>query len=371
MTTNRRMVLVAGGRRGPGTIRDATGETAPRSFLFDDLFERRCDEALLDEAPSHLRTVYRPLPPWARLALEIHRRRDEHDVIVTWTERVSLSLMAIQTLTRRGKPHIAMMYWFSRPSVRVPMRLFSSSLSAIVTWSSVQRRYAIEELGIPGEKIHLVHHYVDQRFFSPRERDVDMICAAGAEMRDYPTLLEALRGTELRCHIATDHVRVDRHGFARRLSVGPLHSVAPPGVTIGKRTQPELRELYARSRFVVVPLEASDTDNGVTVILEAMAMGKPVICSRTRGQIDVIEEGVTGLFVPVGDARALREAMLALWHDPARAEAMGRAARTWVERFHTMESFVRDVKQAIDASLDASPGAERADPGAPRYECRR
>lgn len=366
----RRMVLALGGRRGPSATRDETGETAPRTFLFDDLFERRCDEAILDEAPRHLRAAYRPLPPWARLALEIHRRRDEHDVVVTWSERVSLSLMALQTLTRRGKPHIAMMYWFSRPSVRLPMRLFSSSLSAIVTWSSVQRRYAIEELGIPEDRIHLVHHYVDQRFFSPREREVDMICAAGAEMRDYPTLLEALRGTGLRCHVATDHVRVDRHGFARRLSVGPLLDGAPPGVTIGKRTQLELRELYARSRFVVVPLEASDTDNGVTVILEAMAMGKPVICSRTRGQVDVIEEGVTGLFVPVGDARALREAMLALWHDPVRAGAMGRAGRARVERFHALERFVRDVAQAIDASVDARAGARRVNPGALAAETR-
>ncbi len=85
----------------------------------------------------------------------------------------------------------------------------------------------------------------------------------------------------------------------------------------------ELRDLYARSRFVVVPLHASDTDNGVTVILEAMAMGKAVICSRTRGQVDVIQEGVTGIYVPVGDAAALRAAILSLWAEPQRAQQMG------------------------------------------------
>ncbi len=36
----------------------------------------------------------------------------------------------------------------------------------------------------------------------------DMISAVGAEMRDYVTLKQALRGTGIRCHIAADHVRI-------------------------------------------------------------------------------------------------------------------------------------------------------------------
>lgn len=171
-------------------------------------------------------------------------------------------------------------------------------------------------------------------------------------MRDYRTLLEALRGTDIPCHIAADHVRVDRLGFARRVSTNRLAAGAPTNVTIGRRPLVELRDLYARSRFVVVPLRPSDTDNGVTVILEAMSMGKPVICSRTRGQVDVVQEGVTGLFVPVGDPKALRMAMLELWNNPERAREMGRAARAYVEKHHTLEKFCRDVKGAVNASLD-------------------
>jgi glycosyltransferase involved in cell wall biosynthesis len=263
--------------------------------------------------------------------------------------------MALQARSRAGKPHVAMMYWFSRPSVRVPMLAFAKSLHAIVTWASTQRRYAIERLGIPPEKIYLIKHFVDELFWSPRARAIDTICSVGAEMRDYPTLLEALRGTELRCHVAADHVRVDRMGFARRIGADRFGRLAGGNVTIGRKPASELRELYARSRFVVVPLQASDTDNGITVILEAMAMGKPVICSRTNGQVDVIEEGVTGLFVPVGDPTALRAAMLELWNDPARADAMGRAGRAYVERHHTLEKFCGDAKGAIDASLEGRP----------------
>ena len=87
-------------------------------------------------------------------------------------------------------------------------------------------------------------------------------------------------------------------------------------------------------------------------------MGRPVICSRTKGQVDVIEDGVTGIYVPVGDPAALRQAMLDLWRDPARAKAMGERARAYVEKNHTLDKFCRDVKAAVDASLDgrgASP----------------
>jgi len=346
----RRMAIAVGGQPKP-SVRDPTGTTAPRAYVFDDLFMKRYDDSILPTGRLKSR-----VPAWARLALEVQRRADEYDVVLTWSERVSLALTAIQRVSP-AKPHVAMFYWFSRPSIQIPLRAFGDSLHAIVTWSSVQRDFAIQKLGIPAEKLYLIKHFVDQLFWNVREQDSDLICAAGAEMRDYPTLLRALRGTTLRCHIAADHVRVDRFGMARRISTSAFSSMAGPNVTIGRMPATELRDLYARSRFVVVPLVASDTDNGITVILEAMAMGKPVICSRTRGQVDAIQDGVTGIFVPVGDADALRSAMLALWNDPARASDMGRAARAYVEKHHTIEKFTRDVKAAIDASLDGRGAA--------------
>jgi len=345
------------GRAPVDAPRDPTGETARRGYVFDDHFVKRYDEKLLDDVAGHV--VRRKLPGWARLAAEVNRRRDEYDAIVTWSERVTLALMAVQGISRQGKPHVPMMYWFSRPSVQPFMRAFASNLRGIVTWSSVQRRFATEKLGFPREKLYLVKHFVDQLFWSPRTNapEPDMIASAGAEMRDYPTLLEAMRGTDLRCHIATDHVRVDRLGFGRRVSASEYAKQAGKNVAIGRLSPVELRDLYSRSRFVVVPVRRSDTDNGVTVILEAMAMGKPVICSKTEGQVDVIEEGVTGFYVPVGDPVALRKAMLSLWNEPERAAAMGRAGRAHVEKHHTLEKFSADVVRAVHAAVDGRPAS--------------
>ncbi|MBS0237574.1 MAG: glycosyltransferase family 4 protein [Proteobacteria bacterium] len=335
---------------------DPTGETAPRGQVFDNAFSPVWDETILDKAPSPGKG-----PEWWRLASEILRRASEYDAVVTWGEKLTLAVAAQQRFARNRKPHIAMMYYFDKPNIKYPMRLFGNTLHGVVTWTTVQRKVLIDDLHFPSERAYLVRHYVDQLFYSPRQADEDMICAVGAEMRDYATFIEAVRGTDLRCHIATDHVRIPgkvRLINDRRLPIGDIVTQTDAQITSGRMSLPELRKLYARSKFVVVPLLPSDSDNGVTVILEAMAMGKPVICSRTRGQIDVIQDGVTGLYVPVGDAAALRAAMLSLWNDPQRAREMGRRARAYIEAHHTLEMFTSGVRSAVEASLDGRPAPD-------------
>ena len=349
------LAVARGANAGKNNVRDPSGETAPRTYVFDEAFSVTWDESILNgAAPSRL-------PGWWRLAREVQHRHPEYDGVVSWGERLSLALLLEQQWARVRKPHIALMYQFEKPNIRIPLNLLKQNLHAVVTWSTVQRRALIERLGYPAERVFLIRHYVDQVFYSPRRAVEDMICAVGAEMRDYVTLLQALRGTGVPCHVAADHVRVPgpwRLLNDRRVDVSTLKGQADENVTIGRLPLTGLRELYARSKFVVVPLLHSDTDNGVTVILEAMAMGKPVICSRTRGQVDVVEEGVTGLYVPVGDPQALRAAILSLWNDPVRTQQMGRNARALVEKNHTLEKFTATTRSAAEAAVEGRPAPD-------------
>ncbi len=331
--------------------RDATATSAPRGYLFEDMFDVAWDQRLLDG------TTWSPLPTWLRLALEVHRRRGEYDVVVTWSERLTFALLALQWLRRAGPPHIAFISQFSKPNIAVPMRLLGRHLRAVLTFTSVQRDYAIQQRLVVAGRMFLIRYFVDHRFFHPRPGAGDLVCAVGAEMRDYPTLFAALDGTAIRCHVAADVVRVPgrvRLVKDRRVRVADLVPRPNPHVTVGRKTVTELRDLYAQARFVVVPLLPSQSDNGVTVILEAMAMGKAVICTRTAGQVDVIEDGVTGIMVPAGDPQALRAAMHDLWNDPERAAAMGARGRAYVERHHTLEHFCINVRQAMAAALSGT-----------------
>jgi glycosyltransferase involved in cell wall biosynthesis len=167
-------------------------------------------------------------------------------------------------------------------------------------------------------------------------------------MRDYSTLIEAIKDLPIRCHIAA---KVDVGKTDQWMSDIPDPAELPTHITFGTRPFPELRSLYARSRFVVLPIYPTDTDNGVTAMTEAFAMGKAVICSRVEGQRDVLEHGVNGLFVPARDPGALREAIEYLWSRPDECERMGREGRKRIEQYHTLERFVSGVKGAVEDAI--------------------
>jgi glycosyltransferase involved in cell wall biosynthesis len=162
-----------------------------------------------------------------------------------------------------------------------------------------------------------------------------MICSAGLEFRDYPTLISAVDGLDMDLEIAAASPWSQRRNLADQTTL-------PPNVRVGKRSYDQLRELYDRSRFVVVPLFDVDFQAGSLVMYEAMAMGKAVIATRTRAHRDgdILQENVTGVFVPPGDAGALRQAILRLHRDPAEADRLGANARRIVEQGLNHDAYV-------------------------------
>jgi len=81
-------------------------------------------------------------------------------------------------------------------------------------------------------------------------------------------------------------------------------------------------------------LYTSDTESFCLSILEGMCFGCPSVATRVGGIPEVMEDGITGLFAPAGDADALARAVERLIGDPALRAALGRAAReTARERF--------------------------------------
>jgi glycosyltransferase involved in cell wall biosynthesis len=83
-------------------------------------------------------------------------------------------------------------------------------------------------------------------------------------------------------------------------------------------------ELMETASVVVVPSIVPDCCP--TVVLEAMAVGRPVVAAASGGIVDLVDDGVTGLLVPPGDARALSGALSSLVADRDMATAMSQAA---------------------------------------------
>jgi len=104
----------------------------------------------------------------------------------------------------------------------------------------------------------------------------------------------------------------------------------------GYRTEEGRSAFLATVDICVLPTLAEGTPNG---IIEAMAMGIPVIASSVGGIPDMITPE-TGIIVPPGDIDALAEAMRALAEDPARRAEMGRAARRRYEQIYSPEAML-------------------------------
>lgn len=298
--------------------------------------------------------------------VECFLRRDRYAHLVVKADRLGLPLALLLKLTRSRRDMVLISAWLSPPKKAVFLKPLGahSHISEIANYSSVQMEIAASRLGVPRKKLHHAIQPVDERFWRPGDGPAEnMICSVGSEQRDYPTLLHAMRGLELRAELAVGSTVLRPAGdpsaeFAM-ITRRPVGGGLPPNVRVRQQVDhQELRRLYARSRFVVIPLLDVDVDAGVTALCEAMAMGKAVVVSRTRGQVDVVGDGEHGIYVPPGDPRALRAALQYLLSHPAEAERMGRAGRALVEARHRLDSWVALVAGLVRGS--DQPTATRA-----------
>jgi glycosyltransferase involved in cell wall biosynthesis len=171
---------------------------------------------------------------------------------------------------------------------------------------------------------------VDTEFFHPMDAPhLNHILSIGDDVgRDYSTLLRATEGLDCDLVIRSSRSLPDWvDGLSRVQALRERLSYS------------ELRDLYARAKFVVVPVHDTLNASGVTSVLEAAAMGKATIVSGSRALADFSIPDETCIRVPCGDVGAMRGAMSRLMEDPSTCARLGENARRFVLENHSMEAF--------------------------------
>jgi glycosyltransferase involved in cell wall biosynthesis len=97
----------------------------------------------------------------------------------------------------------------------------------------------------------------------------------------------------------------------------------------GFRTDPESIESAAS----VVVLTSKSLEGTPGVLLDALALGKPIVATNVGGVPEVIEDGVSGLVVPIGDAEAVGRSIARVLRDPTLAERLSAGARARAPMF--------------------------------------
>jgi glycosyltransferase involved in cell wall biosynthesis len=140
--------------------------------------------------------------------------------------------------------------------------------------------------------------------------------------------------------------------------VGGVHKLEPdyPDFLHGRIAELNLKDnvrmvglqsnvpLWMQAMDVVV--HASEIEPFGLVVVEAMALQKPLVSVNRGGPTEVITDGVDGLLTPFGDVQALASAVLHLFENPAIAKSMGQAAGARARQF-SVSAFVDSLIAAV------------------------
>lgn len=251
------------------------------------------------------------------------------DAVLAYDERTG-----VPALLRGGAPVAAGIGWLTTRSAagRVHGALAARALPrAAAVWAQCSAVLPVigSEWKIAPERLHFIPLGIDTDFYAEQpapETGWTVMSAGEDRFRDHPTLVAAVEQVR----------RTVPHAALELASSLPLH--APEGlVTVHtERLNGRIRELYRRAAVVAIALHPTVTGSGLTVVLEAMASGRPLVVTDNPGVSDYVQHGVTGLLVPPGDPDAMAGAIRTLLLDEDMRVEMGRrAAAAARERFTT------------------------------------
>lgn len=290
--------------------------------------------------------------PWWREAFALWKRARDYDVIVTMGVRESMAYGLLCLLTGRRAKQIMCEVFIDAPSSSPTWYLKNAIYRLVARRAFGLLANSSAEVGTMAQRYHLDRsriRYVplNTNIANPKMESEDdgFLLSAGRTLRDYATLIAAIRRlpTVPTSVICGPH---DVQGLEIPSHVTVLHEIP---------REDYLKKLR-RCRLVALPLLNTERATGQVVLLEAMAMGKPVITTRSPGTVDTIEPEKNGVLIEPGDAEALAQKIEQLWNDPALREKIGAAA---VETMRQTGSAERHAELKLGAIRELAHSTQR------------
>lgn len=189
---------------------------------------------------------------------------------------------------------------------------------------------------------------MDMAFYPNLPYQPEFVLSCGKTYRDFRVIADAFDEMDVSlkmiCPSSVDDVPMPDN--VERISRGEVDASV---------SYAELKEKYYRRALCVLISLQPDPDNqravGFTNLLEAMAMGRPVVVTRTGAivdEIDVEKHGV-GFFCEPGDARSMRSAINYLAEHPEEAEKMGRRGRQLCESHYNTDRYANGLHELFES----------------------
>ncbi|NBB82813.1 MAG: glycosyltransferase [Alphaproteobacteria bacterium] len=253
-------------------------------------------------------------------------------------------------------------------------RWMSRRLDHTIAISNAVRDAAIERGDCPPGRISVVHNGIadpadpaaatlgaagDVRRGLQVPPDAPLVvCAARLQPeKDLPTLIDAMKRTlgkvpDARCVIAGQGV--ERHDLEAHIQAAGLRNAVR---LLGFRE--DVRRIIAAGDVLALPAKAEPFG---LVLLEAMALGRPVLATRAGGPLDIVHDGETGLLVEPSNPAAMAEALVRLLNDKPLRARYGRAGRQRFEARFTADRMAARTAAVYDQAPVAADPASAASP---------
>jgi len=195
---------------------------------------------------------------------------------------------------------------------------------------------------LPARKVRCIWNGIDTSRFAyrgPANKPVAISVARLSPEKDFPTLLRAIKlalpevpELELRI-VGGGGERIPLETLARDLGLGTHVQF------LGERA--DVPELLADAGFFV----SSSLTEGISLtLLEAAAVGLPIVATNVGGNPEIIVDGQTGTLVPAADAQKLASAIVELCRQPDRWTGMGQAGRDRVLQQFDIRRMIHDYE---------------------------
>jgi glycosyltransferase involved in cell wall biosynthesis len=286
------------------------------------------------------------------------RTANRADVVFSTVDTVGIPLLLLKRFGRLRPPLVYVAIGLPERLAQLRTarmrRLYASALascSAVVAYSEKEaddiRRWVAAEGA--DARVEFVPFGVDARAFAPAggAATVGVVSVGVDPHRDFDLLLRvATRMPEVAFRIVTS----PEH--ARALGPRPQNVVLESDLRFD-----EMHNRLAEARLVALPVRENSYSGATTVLLQAMALEKPVVVTRTSaiatgyGLVD----GENVRLVAPGDEAGFERALADVLRDDFHARALGVSARATVERELTWERYVDRLEEFLRDAAAAPP----------------
>ena len=239
-------------------------------------------------------------------------------------------------------------------------QLSARYVKRFIVVSGALERALVEERGIPTHRVVKIYNGIEVNEYHPTQmktgmrdqwgvaRSAPLIGAIGRMVwqkgfeyfiQSAPNILEVI--PEARFLLIGDGpLRADLEGLARELNI---HDRV---IFTGFRS--DIPELLSAVDILVVP---SLLEGFPMIMLEAMAMAKPIVATQIEGITEQISAGEDGILVPPKDPNTLAAEVLRLAQDKELSSRLGAAARRKVERCFSVEKMIKETEKVYLSHL--------------------